>query len=77
MSNGVLYVEVRGNGAEPILEEKLRIFSKLIGDTSPQSQEAKQSSSRKKSTPWHIVEKLQKTRDKDKICKTAREKKQV
>lgn len=41
------YVEERGSKAEPIFEEKLRIFSKLMEDTSPQNQEAEQSSSRK------------------------------
>ena len=48
MFNGVIYVEERKNESEPIFEEKLRIFSKLIEDTSSQNQEAKQSSSRKK-----------------------------
>ena len=41
MFNGVIYVEERKNESEPICEEKLRIFSKLIEDTSSQNQEAK------------------------------------
>lgn len=40
------YVEERASKAEPMFEEKLRIFSKLMEDTSPQNQEAEQSSSR-------------------------------
>ena len=76
MFNGVIYVEERKNESEPICEEKLRIFSKLIEDTSSQNQEAKQSSSRKKKNlHLYIIEKLQEAKDKDKICKDSKKRK--
>ena len=73
---GISEVEEEEKGAEEAFETTMtEDFHKLMSDTAPQIQGAQRTPSRikvKKVTPRHLIPKLQKIKDKEKILKQAR-----